>query len=84
MYFILKGEVEVTAGADGDQLGFLGKGAFFGEKTVIESVGRCFGVGNATRNRTIRATQDVELGILRTEMVLRLCDLYPEASPHDI
>eukprot|EP01046_Picozoa_sp_COSAG06_P029725 COSAG06_NODE_2777_length_6300_cov_38.831963_5_plen_68_part_00 len=37
---MLRGEVEVTAGPECDQLGFIGKGGFFGEKTVVEAV-RC-------------------------------------------
>lgn len=78
MYFVLKGEVEVTSGPECDHLGYIGADGFFGEMVVIESVRRVSGVGAATRSRTVRATQDSELGILSVESVRRACDRFPE------
>ena len=78
MYFVMRGEVEVTAGPDCDQLGFVGTGGFFGEKTIIQSVRRCYGIGDATRNRTVRATTDCELAMLRASDVLEISERCPE------
>lgn len=78
MYFVLHGEVEVTSGPLCDHLGYIGTGGFFGETVILESVQRVSGTGTATRNRTVRATTDCELGVLAAESVLRACDCFPE------
>ena len=76
MYFVLSGELEVIC--DGDRLGFLGQGAFFGENAVIESVDRKPGLGAEVRLRTMRASADTELGMVKAEDILHLCDTFPE------
>jgi CRP-like cAMP-binding protein len=79
MYFVINGEVEVTAGENCELLGHLTRGGFFGEKAVVDSVGQGFyGIGNAVRIRTVRATTNTELGVLRAQDILRLCSRYPE------
>ncbi len=76
MYFVMSGELEVIV--DGERLGFLGQGSFFGENAVIESVDRKPGLGAEVRVRTMRASADSELGMLKAADVLRLCDTFPE------
>lgn len=78
MYFIVKGEVEVTAGPHNSKLGFIGHGGFFGEQTIIEAVDRKFGVGSCVRGRTISATTDSDLAMLETDTVLSICESFPE------
>ena len=78
MYFIMRGEVEVTSGPDNAKLGFIGHGGFFGEKTVIEAVGGQFGSGSCVRGRSVSATTDSDLAMLETDTILDLCDAYPE------
>eukprot|EP01043_Picozoa_sp_COSAG02_P059663 COSAG02_NODE_7643_length_2919_cov_1.850000_2_plen_357_part_00 len=76
MYFVLRGEVEVTSGPQCDHLGYIGAGGFFGEMVVLESVHH--GIGTAARNRTVRATMDSELGMLAVDSVRRACERFPE------
>ena len=77
MYFVMRGEVEVV-GADNTKLGFIGHGGFFGERTVIEAVGRKFGSGSCLRGRTVSATIDSDLVMLETDTILSICDVFPE------
>lgn len=76
MYFVMSGELEVIV--DGERLGFLGQGSFFGENAVIESIDRKPGLGAEVRVRTMKASADSELGMLQAADVLRLCDTFPE------
>eukprot|EP01045_Picozoa_sp_COSAG04_P018807 COSAG04_NODE_1769_length_5627_cov_1.496201_4_plen_67_part_00 len=48
MYCLMSGEVVVEQ--DGDQLGFLPEGSFFGESALIDT-----GEGSEIRTRTIKA-----------------------------
>jgi CRP-like cAMP-binding protein len=78
MYYIVRGEVEVSAGPTNAKLGFIGHGGFFGEQTVIEAVTRKFGSGTCVRGRTVSATTDTDLAMLETEAILSICEVYPE------
>ena len=51
MYFIVSGEVEVSH--DGERLGFLSEGAFFGETPLIEAISGVSGGGANIRTRTV-------------------------------
>jgi hypothetical protein len=82
MYFILDGEVEVES--QGQRLGFLSDGAFFGESALVESV---TGKGNdyQHRVRTVRAMMKTERGIITMEnagATLRLCPPPPPPPTH--
>lgn len=62
---MLSGEVEVERGDT--HLGFLGKGSFFGEMTIIAAVER--GSSNCVRGRTVCTTSTAEFGnLLRPSM----------------
>lgn len=80
MYFVVRGEMEVTTGEVGNQhrLGFIGHGGFFGEHAVIHAMGRKLGTGGGLRIRTICASCESDLIALTTDLVLQLCDRYPE------
>lgn len=75
-YFVITGEVEVEQA--GERLGFLGRGSFFGEASVVEAAAST-AIGDAgVRTRTIRATMPTELGVIRRESVMDLWKDYPE------
>jgi tetratricopeptide (TPR) repeat protein len=76
MYFIVNGEVEVSF--DGERLGFLGEGAFFGEAPLINSISGAGGNGSNIRTRTVRTLCTCELGVVREEDVLNIMARYPE------
>ena len=65
MYCVLRGEVEVTGGKSGIRLGFIGQDGFFGEKAVIEAIKGKYGTGACVRTRTVRATTDTDLAMLK-------------------
>lgn len=56
LFFLLRGEVEVTK--SGVRLGFLGEGAFFGESAVLSDTA---GTGTEIRQRTVSAVVRVQL-----------------------
>lgn len=60
MYCVIKGEVEVIQ--DGEQLGFLPEGSFFGESALIDD-----GEGSEIRARTVKAMTECELCFLRRD-----------------
>jgi hypothetical protein len=44
-YFVVRGEFEVTDGMNGNRLGFIGRGGFFGEQTIIQVITKKYGTG---------------------------------------
>ena len=76
MYFVMGGELEVLV--DGERLGFLGQGSFFGENAVIETIDRKPGLGAEVRLRTMKASADSDLGMVKAADILKLCDTFPE------
>lgn len=76
MYFIVKGEVEVSR--DGERLGFLSEGAFFGEGPLIESISGVGGNGSNIRTRTVRTLCRCELGVIYLQDVDNIVSRYPE------
>eukprot|EP01043_Picozoa_sp_COSAG02_P030124 COSAG02_NODE_1909_length_10419_cov_238.761725_7_plen_1462_part_00 len=76
MYFIVRGEVEVSL--DGERLGFLSEGAFFGEGPLIESISGNGGNGANIRTRTVRTLCRCDLGVIRLEDVDSIVSRYPE------
>ncbi len=75
LYVILNGEVEVEA--DTQRLGFLSRGGFFGETAMIEAAANRTAV-EGLRTRTIRATMQTELAVIRQDSVRHLMLEYPE------
>ena len=73
LFVLMKGEVEMLA--DGQRLGFLGEGAFFGERAVLSNES-----GAERRMRTVRATSKCELCFLTKDAVDRLRGQYPELN----
>ena len=73
MFMLLKGEVEMSQ--DGCRLGFLGEGAFFGERAVLSEAS-----GSETRVRTVRAVTTCELCFLTKEKLATLRGRYAELS----
>jgi hypothetical protein len=83
MYVVLRGEVEITAGKSADRLGFIGQDGFFGEKAVIEAVKGKYGMGACVRTRTVRATTDTDLGMLRAGTYPKALVRRPMHDAHD-
>eukprot|EP01043_Picozoa_sp_COSAG02_P053964 COSAG02_NODE_6038_length_3854_cov_2.278562_1_plen_989_part_00 len=75
LYVILEGEVEVEA--DGERLGFLGRGGFFGEPAIVEAAANTAAV-EAVRTRTIRATMKTQLGIIGRNVAMDVMLQHPE------
>lgn len=73
MFILMKGEVEMLAG--GQRLGFLGEGAFFGERAVLSNES-----GAERRIRTVRAMSKCELCFLTKDAVDQLRGQYPELN----
>eukprot|EP01043_Picozoa_sp_COSAG02_P026259 COSAG02_NODE_1507_length_12231_cov_56.431751_4_plen_780_part_00 len=76
MYVIIDGEVEVSL--RGERLGFLSKGAFFGETPLIEIVTEKGGDGTEVRSRSVAAVIDSNLGYIESHDLKELLDRYPE------
>ena len=76
MYFLVSGEVEVSR--DGERLGFLAEGAFFGETPLIESISGKGGNGSGIRTRTVRTLCSCDLGVIYSQDMRRVMDMYPE------
>lgn len=76
MYVIIDGEVEVSLG--GERLGFLSKGAFFGETPLIEIVTEKGGDGTEVRARSIAAVIDTNLGYVESNDLGDILYKYPE------
>lgn len=76
MYFIVRGEVEVSL--NGERLGFLSEGAFFGEAPLIESISGSGGSGVNIRTRTVRTLCRCDLGVVRVQDVENIVSRYPE------
>eukprot|EP01048_Picozoa_sp_COSAG05_P014942 COSAG05_NODE_1744_length_4158_cov_8.451589_3_plen_578_part_00 len=76
MYFIIDGEVEISK--FGERLGFLGKGAFFGEQPIIDTITGKGGDDSEVRKRTVTAVTDTNLGFIHADAVADLYDKYPE------
>ena len=62
----------------GERLGFLGKGAFFGEQPIIDTITGKGGDDSEVRKRTVTAVTDTNLGFIHADAVVELCDKYPE------
>lgn len=60
MYCVIRGEVEIIQ--DGEQLGFLPEGSFFGESALIDD-----DEGSEIRTRTVKAMTECELCFLRRD-----------------
>ena len=73
MYILVKGEVVVHK--DGEQLGYLQEGAFFGESALIGQGGKS---RDEIRSRTVKAMTECELAFLRRIDVDKLQAEYPE------
>jgi CRP-like cAMP-binding protein len=73
MFLLMKGEVEMLA--DGQRLGFLGEGAFFGERAVLSNES-----GAERRMRTVRAMSKCELCFLTKDAVDQLRGQYAELN----
>ena len=71
MYFLLAGELEVTT--SGHRLGFLNKGAFFGEVPLLTSE-----TGAKIRRRTITGCTLAKLCFLLVPDVVTLMEMFPE------
>jgi hypothetical protein len=76
MYIIVSGEVEVSR--DGDRLGFLSQGAFFGETPFIESISGRGGDGSGMRTRTIRTVRACDFGVIQQRDLRDVVETYPE------
>jgi CRP-like cAMP-binding protein len=63
LYFIVDGEVEVIQ--NDERLGFLGVGSFFGENPVLEAIAGRGGDDSTVRMRTVKATNQCDLGYLK-------------------
>ena len=76
MYMVMSGEVEVVR--DGERLGFLSEGAFFGELPVLTPPERPT-PGSERRTRTVRSvTDNTELCYITKESMDELQIMYPE------
>ena len=76
LYVILEGEVQVTV--DGDLLGKLGPGEFFGELAAID-----WGAGFArTRTATVAATEPTRMLVLDWVLVNWLMKANPAFGDH--
>ena len=72
MYMVMAGEVEVMR--DGERLGFLSEGAFFGEVPVLDST-----PGAERRTRTVRSvTDNTELCYITKDSMDEMQSKYPE------
>ena len=72
MYMVMTGEVEVLA--NGQRLGFLAEGAFFGEVPVLDNTS-----GAERRTRTVRSVTDsTELCFITRAQMEQLKEQYPE------
>jgi hypothetical protein len=76
MYIIVSGEVEVSR--DGERLGFLSQGAFFGETPFIESISGRGGDGSGMRTRTIRTVCACDFGVIQQRDLRDVVETYPE------
>lgn len=76
MYLVVGGEVEVSC--DGERLGFLSQGAFFGERPLIDSLSGSGGTGSSIRTRTVRTLCRCDLGVIYLEDVDSIVARYPE------
>jgi CRP-like cAMP-binding protein len=76
MYFLVSGEVEVSR--DGERLGFLAEGAFFGETSFIESISGRGGDGSGIRTRTIRTVCACDFGVISQKDLRDVVETYPE------
>ena len=76
MYIIVSGEVEVSR--DGDRLGFLSEGAYFGETPFIESISGRGGDGSGMRTRTIRTVCACDFGVIQQKDLRDVMETYPE------
>ena len=77
MYLLCDGEVEVLR--EGERLGFLGPGAFFGESPIIEAVyGSRYIARQQTRVRTVRTTIETEIGVITRAGIVELWEQYSE------
>lgn len=75
MYLLMHGEVEVSQ--NGECLGFLSEGSFFGEIPVLtESVES----GSEIRTRTVKAVTECELCYLPRDSIRELQALYPDLN----
>eukprot|EP01052_Picozoa_sp_SAG31_P007733 SAG31_NODE_373_length_16597_cov_21.519518_5_plen_705_part_00 len=70
MYFLLRGELEVTSGRT--KLGYLGRGAFFGEVPVLTSE-----TGAKLRRRTITGASMCKLCYLKCSDISHLTNNFP-------
>ena len=73
MYLLMHGEVEVLK--NGERLGFLSSGSFFGEVPILSDAS-----GSEIRDRTVRAVTDCEFCYLTRDSVRKLERRYPELS----
>eukprot|EP01052_Picozoa_sp_SAG31_P014108 SAG31_NODE_866_length_11370_cov_4.806761_4_plen_376_part_00 len=71
LHMLIHGEVEVIQ--NGERLGFLSEGAFFGEVPLL-----CNSTGAEIRTRDIRACTDCVICYLPTEKIQKLMEQYPE------
>jgi len=70
MYFVCRGELE-ACGADGQKIGRLGEGEFFGEMAVLF---------NQPRSATVRATTPCDLLVLDGDEFRRIVNDFPAVA----
>jgi CRP-like cAMP-binding protein len=72
-YLLLSGELEITA--NGERLGFLSDGAFFGETPILDDASHA-----EIRRRTVTAMVDCKLCYLHKDEMKSMCERYPELA----
>ena len=73
IYLLLSGELEITA--NGERLGFLSDGAFFGETPILDDASYA-----EIRRRTVIAMVDCKLCYLHKDEMKSMCERYPELA----
>ena len=73
IYLLLSGELEITA--NGERLGFLSDGAFFGETPILDDASQA-----EIRRRTVTAMVECKLCYLHKDEMKSMCERYPELA----
>ncbi len=73
IYLLLSGELEITA--NGERLGFLSDGAFFGETPILDDASHA-----EIRRRTVTAMVECKLCYLHKDDMKSMCERYPELA----
>eukprot|EP01043_Picozoa_sp_COSAG02_P024418 COSAG02_NODE_1333_length_13206_cov_221.257801_10_plen_262_part_00 len=73
LYLLLSGELEITV--NGERLGFLSDGAFFGETPILDDASHA-----EIRRRTVTAMVECKLCYLHKDEMKSMCERYPELA----